>query len=271
MRRDIRAVAYTSGPSLSLPVNAAYVKLRAALPVDDLLSGDLQAAASPLAELGELVAGLLLLVETRPDGAPRWHKQALRSGRPVSGDDAQVSKPGRSPPGVINNGKLLRTVEAPAEELSLGCSIGPVSQSLPDASGVPVVGAGHPLVGGQQGGVLVARSGCIPRLPSEASERLPDAKGVGVVDAEHPLEGGQHRSVLVAGPGRISHLPSPGGEAGAMAHDGGLSAPDTRSISGSSVASWSRAPAASPICPVQLARLARRDRTTGSSAPHVRS
>jgi hypothetical protein len=43
-------------------------------PVYDVLSGDLQAAAaSPLAELGELVAGLLLVVETRaqmahPDG-----------------------------------------------------------------------------------------------------------------------------------------------------------------------------------------------------------
>ena len=41
-------------------------------PVADVLSGDLQAAAaSTLAELGELIAGLLLVDRvTCPDGAP---------------------------------------------------------------------------------------------------------------------------------------------------------------------------------------------------------
>jgi hypothetical protein len=54
------------------PVTAAYVKLRMPRPVDDLLSGDLRAAAaSPMAELGELAVGLLPVGrDTRLDGAP---------------------------------------------------------------------------------------------------------------------------------------------------------------------------------------------------------
>jgi hypothetical protein len=40
-------------------------------PIDDVLSGDLQAAASLLAEFWKLVSGLLLVGrDTRTDGAP---------------------------------------------------------------------------------------------------------------------------------------------------------------------------------------------------------
>jgi hypothetical protein len=55
-----------------MPLSAAHVKLQDTLPVDDVLGGDLPAtAASTLAELGELVAELLLFGrDTRPDGAP---------------------------------------------------------------------------------------------------------------------------------------------------------------------------------------------------------
>jgi hypothetical protein len=48
-------------------------------PVDGVLGGDRQAAArGPLAELGELVAGLLVIGgDARPDAAADWNKQTL--------------------------------------------------------------------------------------------------------------------------------------------------------------------------------------------------
>ena len=49
----------------------------------------------------------------------------------------------------------------------------------------------------------------------------------------------------------------------------GCSAPETRSRTGTSAANWSRAPAASPACPVQEARLPRAVSVSGCSAPRV--
>ena len=64
-------------------------------PVDDVLGGDLQAAAGGLpAQLGEVVTGLLVVGgHTRPDGTPGGHKQSLRAQKHLPGQDGQVSEP----------------------------------------------------------------------------------------------------------------------------------------------------------------------------------
>lgn len=58
-----------------------------------------------LAQLGELVAGLLLVGGyAHPDGAPVWHKQTLRAERALPVQDAQVSVMVSNRQSVMNNG-----------------------------------------------------------------------------------------------------------------------------------------------------------------------
>ena len=78
--------------------------------------------------------------------------------------------------------------------------------------GVGVLGAQDPLADGQQGGVLVAGPGRIPRLPGPVGEVGAGGQGVGVLGAQDPLADGQQGGELVAGPGRIPRLPGPAGE-----------------------------------------------------------
>jgi hypothetical protein len=79
--------------------------------------------------------------------------------------------------------------------------------------GIGVLAALDLLDDGQQGGVLVAGPGRIPRLPGQAGEVNVGNHLAGVLAALDPLDDGQQGSVLVAGLGRIPRLPSPEGEA----------------------------------------------------------
>ena len=71
-----------------------------------------------------------------------------------------------------------------------------------------------PLIGGQQGGELVAGPVRIPSLPVQWA-RLHGWPGVRVLRPPDPLFGGQQGGELVAGPVRIPSLPYPVGEVGA--------------------------------------------------------
>ena len=101
--------------------------------------------------------------------------------------------------------------------------------------------------------------------PWSSKRGCPGGHGVWVLWAEDPLDDGQQRGELVPGPDRISRRPGPIGEVGGVIRVSGWPGPDTRSRMGSSAASWSRAPAASPAFPVQWARLCWALRVAGCS------
>ena len=93
-------------------------------------------------------------------------------------------------------------------------------------------------------------------LPGPVGKAGAGGEGVRVLGAEDPLHDGQQRGVLVAGRGRVPRLPGPAGEV-ARGRPGcpGARRRETRSMTGSSAAYWSRAAAGSPASPVQQARL----------------
>ena len=130
-----------------------------------------------------------------------------------------------------------------------------------------MLGAEDPLAHRQQRGELVAGPGRVPRLPGVVGEVGAGGQGFRVLGARDPLAHRQQRGVLVAGPGRIPRLPGPVGEVGAGGQGFRVLGAETRSSTASSAAYWSRAPAASPACPVQWARSARAIRVSGCSAP----
>ena len=75
-----------------------------------------------------------------------------------------------------------------------------------------MIEARHPLVEGQQRGVLVAGPGRIPRPPGPIGEVAPDGQGVRVLGAEDLLSQGQQRCQLLTGPSYIPRCPGPVGE-----------------------------------------------------------
>ena len=106
-----------------------------------------------------------------------------------------------------------------------------------------------------------------PASPVQRARLARAARVSRVLRAEDPLYDRQQRGELVPGPGRIPRLPGPLGEVGAGGQGVGVLRAEDPLATGSSAAYWSRAPAASPACPVQRARLARAVRVPGASAP----
>src|SRR5690348_997275 len=86
-------------------------------------------------------------------------------------------------------------------------ALGPVGEVAAGGLGVRVPGAEHPLLDSQQGGVLVAGPGRLPRLPGPPGQAVAVPQGVRVLGAPRPLLDSQQEGVLVAGPGRLPRLP----------------------------------------------------------------
>jgi len=70
-----------------------------------------------------------------------------------------------------------------------------------DGQGGRVLGAQHPLLDGQQRGVLVADAGRVPGMPGQTGEVGAGGQVFRVLGAQHPLADGQQRGVLVADAG----------------------------------------------------------------------
>ena len=85
-----------------------------------------------------------------------------------------------------------------------------------------MLGALDPFAGGQQGSVLVAGPGRIPRLPGPAGEFVAGDQGAGVLGALDPFAGGQQDGELVAGTGRIPRLPGPSSDVMEGGQGGGV-------------------------------------------------
>ena len=122
------------------------------------------------------------------------------------------------------------------------------------------------------GSLIHGGSGAAACLPGPASETGPGVQGVPVLGAEDQLNHGHQRRELVAGTGWIARLPSRGSEDSAgVQRPAGARGRGPARHTGTSAASWSRAPAGSPARPVVTARLTRVVSVSGCSGPRTRS
>ncbi len=83
-----------------------------------------------------------------------------------------------------------------------------MGEAVADGEGLRVFAAQDPLGGGQQGGVLVAGPGRVPRPPGQLGELFTGGQGLRVFAAQDLLGGGQKGGDLVAELGRVPRLPS---------------------------------------------------------------
>jgi hypothetical protein len=127
----------------------------------------------------------------------------------------------------------------------------PVRKVVPGGQGERVLGGQHPLLDGQQGGVLVAGPGRIPRLPGPQGEVGPGEQGRRVLRAGHPLADGQQGGELVPGPAASPATPVQRARLARAFRVAGCSGPSSRSSMGSR--------AAATVCP------AHRDSATRTS------